>query len=151
MEIIRPSAADFYEIAKDCRAFAKFLAYKHDYLPNEYNLYALFAHWAQNHVFYAAKDADGKLAGMICGEYHQHHWNPGKTILTEHFWWVKPAYRSQKVGRALLEAFLNHGDPSTDNVSAIRFHFESKTPIQSTILEEYGFSHAETVYIKEMP
>ena len=145
MNIVRPTLADFHDIRQQCCEFAAFLDYKHDYLPDEMTMAALFANWAKNHVFLAAKDESGDILGIICGEYIRHHWNPEKTLLIEHFWWTKPSARSRGVGRRLLEEYIARSAP----VSAMRFHFESKTPIESKILEQHGFRHAETVFIKE--
>lgn len=83
--------------------------------------------------------------GVVAGILSPHFFNPNMIALTELFWWVNPAYRGSGSGKALLNAFIEHGN----SVDMIQMALEETSPIDGAVLTRRGFKKVETHYLKE--
>lgn len=96
-------------------------------------------------VFVARRE--GEVIGSIAGLLTPHLFNPAIEVLTEIFWWVKPACRGSRAGLLLLEALTSWGRQHADIVI---LSLEHDSPVNPKSLEKRGFQARESNYILEV-
>lgn len=97
-------------------------------------------------VFYVALD-DSQIVGFICGLLSPHIYNPDITCLTQFFWWVDYSFRSQGVGRLLIEQFIEYGNQHADWIIGVT---NNLTPIDDKVFTDRGFVMKDKTFVMEV-
>lgn len=90
---------------------------------------------------------DGQIVGFIAAILAPHIFNPSIRVLTELFWWVKPAYRGSRAGLMLLEAMTAY---AKDHADMFVMTLEHKSPVRLETLEKRGFELRERNFILDI-
>ena len=88
-----------------------------------------------------------ELVGFIGGFITQHVFNPDITVLSECFWWTKPAFRGSGVGGKLLTAFEKWG---AEHADWIIMTIESGAPLDDALFLKRGYRMKEKTYLLEV-
>ena len=130
---------------KDFSAFynSKFKMYGDD---DEYSR-KLVSSLIDDHAFFIAETSEGKLAGLICGVFSPHVYNPTIMCLTESFWWVKPAFRKSGAGLLLLNRFIEYGK---EHAQWIICTLEDESPVHPVTFYKRGFKLKEQSFLLEV-
>jgi ribosomal protein S18 acetylase RimI-like enzyme len=146
MTVRRAVASDVDWILGELRQFAEFTGIAHALIEDEAHAKSLLTSMIANHYFMVAEDGETP-AGFIAAYEIPHPFFPKKRLLSETFWWVKPAARGSRAGAMLLNAYIEHGKANADIVT---ISLEEKSTIKQSTLERRGFRLTERSFIMEV-
>jgi hypothetical protein len=146
---IRPAvAADVPWLVDQLRSFAAFFGTRLSLFPEDPAQAAgVVGALVLRGPFFIAEDTSGAPVGFIAGVLDAHPFNPGITVLTELFWWVRPAARGSSAGARLLEAFTAFGRAHAD---WIVMALEAQSPVHPETLERRGYQPRERSFLMEV-
>jgi len=147
-EIRAAKHEDLPGILAELKEFAKFYNSKTSLFGDEDHAKKFISKVIDDHFFIVAVSPDDNgILGFISGMIFPHIYNPAIMTLVESFWWVKPDFRTGKIGKHLLDEFVEYGKANADWIITT---LEDESPVNDSVFLNRGFKNKERNFILEV-